>query len=96
MKFDEYYMKYLLLHLNKTNRRLHFVGLLTTFLYIWVCVSHSLWWWLLAAPFIVYPFAWVGHIVFEKNQPAAWSSPLMAKLSDLRMFFEILIGKIKW
>ena len=96
MKFSEYYKNYLTLHQSRANRRLHFIGLLMTFLYVWMCISYSQWWWLLGAPFIVYPFAWAGHLFFEKNQPAAWSSPLMAKLSDLRMFFEILTGKIKW
>ena len=96
MKFDEYYLRYLLLHMNKTNRRLHFVGLLTTFLYIWACVAHSLWWWLLAAPFIVYPFAWVGHLFFEKNTPAAFSRPLWAKACDWVMLKDILTGKLEF
>ena len=96
MKFNEYYEKYLTLHQNKICRRLHFMGLSTTFVYISTCLYYSCYWGLLAAPFIVYPFAWAGHLFFEKNRPAAWSSPLMAKLSDLRMFGEMLIGKIKW
>jgi len=50
---------------------------------------------ILLAPFVVYPFAWSGHYFFEKNEPAAFKNPWMAKLADWRMFCEIIIGKIK-
>jgi hypothetical protein len=50
---------------------------------------------ILLAPFIVYPFAWSGHYFFEKNEPAAFKNPWMAKLADWRMFCEIIIGKVK-
>ena len=46
-------------------------------------------------PFVVYPFAWTGHIVFEKNEPAAWSNPLWAKACDWIMLKDVLTGKLK-
>jgi hypothetical protein len=49
---------------------------------------------LLAAPFVVYPFAWAGHFIFEKNKPAAFSDPIKAKICDWIMFKDILTGKI--
>jgi len=51
---------------------------------------------LLVTPFIVYPFAWIGHIFFEKNKPAAWTHPLWAKACDWLMIRDILLRKIKW
>jgi len=51
---------------------------------------------LFLAPFIVYPFAWTGHFVFEKNKPAAFKNPLWAKACDWAMFKDMLMGRIKW
>jgi|TARA_R110000824_G_scaffold177610_11_gene357112 hypothetical protein len=50
----------------------------------------------LLAPFVVYPFAWIGHSYFEKNKPAAWNNPLWAKASDWFMLRDIICGKIPW
>jgi hypothetical protein len=95
MTFGEYYEHYLTLHQNKWTRRLHVLGQLATIAYVGYVVSQGLWPFLLAAPFVVYPFAWTGHFVFEKNKPAAFSRPLWAKACDWVMLKDILTGKIK-
>ena len=64
-------------------------------MYVASVVSHGVWPLLIAAPFVVYPFAWSGHYFFEKNEPAAFSSPIKAKISDWLMFRDILLGRIK-
>ena len=95
MKFHEYYKQYLTLHQNIWNRRLHAIGQLLTILFVSLVVYNSLWLALLLSPFIVYPFAWVGHFVFEKNKPAAFSNPLWAKACDWVMLKDMIIGRIK-
>jgi len=50
---------------------------------------------LIFAPFIIYPFAWSGHYIFEKNSPAAFRDPAKAKIADWLMFKDILFGRIK-
>ena len=52
-------------------------------------------WLLILSPFIIYPFAWTGHAVFEKNKPAAWTNPLWAKACDWVMMRDLLTGKIR-
>ena len=92
---NEYYQRYLTLHTNKKCRLLHFIGQLVTIaIAIWI---FSNWYWYLIPmiPFIVYPFAWTGHYVFEKNKPAAFHDPVKAKIADWMMFRDILIGKVK-
>ena len=92
---DEYYKYYLTLHKNKTCRLLHFLGQIATITYtVWVLLN---WYWYLIPfiPFIVYPFAWSGHYLFEKNEPAAFKDPIKAKISDWMMFKDILLGKVK-
>ncbi len=92
---QEYYKYYLSLHKNKKCRLLHFLGQLITISFtIWVLYN---WYWYLIPiiPFVVYPFAWTGHYMFEKNEPAAFKDPVKAKISDWMMFRDILLGKIK-
>ena len=91
----EYYKQYLKLHKNKTCRLLHFVGQLATIAFtIWVLYE---WHWYLipVIPFVVYPFAWSGHYLFERNEPAAFHDPVKAKIADWMMFRDILLGRIK-
>jgi len=101
MTFKEYYKYYLTLHQNKWNRRLHVLGQLTTiatFIFItYLIIKVSIFFLPLYSivPFIVYPFAWSGHLLLEKNQPAAFKNPWWAKRADWVMLKDILIGKIK-
>lgn len=95
MKFHEYYEYYLTLHKNKWCRRLHVLGQLATIAFIIEVVYLGVWPLLLLAPFIIYPFAWTGHFVFEKNKPAAFSNPLWAKACDWIMLKDWFLGRIE-
>ncbi len=94
MTFSQYYKHYLTLHQNKWCRRMHVLGQLATLSFIVVCMKLSLWPLLVLSPFVVYPFAWTGHYVFEKNEPAAFKRPLWAKACDWVMLKDIITGKI--
>jgi hypothetical protein len=96
MLFKEYYKYYLTLHQNCWNRRLHVVGNIVTAATFCGAVLLPSLILLILTPFVVYPFAWTGHALFEKNKPAAWSRPLWAKACDWVMLKDILTGKIKW
>jgi hypothetical protein len=92
---QEYYEYYLSLHDNKICRLLHFLGQIATITFtIWVLYNWY-WYFIPLIPFVIYPFAWSGHYLFEKNKPAAFSDPIKAKISDWMMFRDILLGKIK-
>ena len=93
--FAEYYEYYLTLHQNNVNRWLHVAGQCVTLSLLVYALATQTWLLLLLVPFVVYPFAWVGHLVFEKNQPAAWTRPIWAKACDWVMLKDILTGKIK-
>ena len=95
MDLKEYYEYYLTLHQNKRCRALHFLGQCVTISFVTTVIYYKFWILLLAAPFVIYPFAWAGHLVFEKNEPAAFSAPIKAKICDWIMFKDILLGKIK-
>jgi hypothetical protein len=92
--FREFYPYYLKEHSNRTCRKLHFIGtcgvisLLLLFFFTGNLMTLAL------IPIVGYGFAWVGHLTFEKNQPATFKHPFYSLLGDFRMFWDILTGKI--
>jgi len=95
MSFREYYAHYLTLHQNVWNRRLHVLGQLATIVFIGYVLVKGAWLLLLAAPLVIYPFAWSGHFIFEKNTPAAFSRPLWAKACDWIMLKDTIAGNLE-
>ena len=55
----------------------------------------QVWSLLILVPFVIYPFAWIGHFVFEKNKPAAFSNPLWAKACDWIMLKDWILGRLE-
>jgi len=93
-RFEDFYPFYLSEHRDKTCRRLHFVGSWLVLVCLALAVAMSPWF-LLAAPFCGYGFAWVGHFAFEKNRPATFRYPLYSLMGDWVMFKDILVGKLE-
>lgn len=91
--FREFYPFYLSEHSNLVCRRLHFIGSWGVLALAATAVLSLNPWWLLAALFCGYGFAWVGHFFFEKNRPATFKYPLWSLMGDFRLFFETVTGK---
>jgi hypothetical protein len=92
---EEYYQFYLSKHQSVPNRYMHLLGNVMTIFYILAVVTSWSLWLLLLSPFIVYPFAFFGHWYYKDNKPALLSgNPLKAKLADIRMCWETLVGKL--
>tara|TARA_Y100001973_G_scaffold53896_1_gene79733 strand:- start:426 stop:722 length:297 start_codon:yes stop_codon:yes gene_type:complete len=93
---NKYYEQYLKDHSKPKVKLMHFIGQLVTILYlIWV-IYFEHWLLLLLAPFVVYPFAVGGHLLFgaKGNKPSFCKmSFLQAKRCDIKMFIDILRGK---
>jgi len=92
--FAAFYPFYLSEHSDRTCRRLHFAGSTLALLCVLALIVTRNPWWLLAALLCGYGFAWVGHFVFEKNQPASFRQPLYSFMGDWKMFWQILTRKI--
>ncbi len=92
--YSEFYRFYLTEHQNKTCRSLHFIGTSLVFVLIFLALylSLSVLWYFV--PLMGYGFAWVGHYYFEKNKPATFTYPFWSLISDFRMFFDIVLGRI--
>lgn len=91
---DEFWPFYLSQHLNRTTRRLHFVGttlgLLLLALALVLCQPRLL----AAALAAAYGCAWIGHFFFEKNAPATFKHPLLSLRADFRMYAHMWRGDL--
>ncbi len=93
--FSDFYPYYLREHSNLTCRKLHFIGTsgLIALLLLFFFTGNPLL--LLILPLIGYGFAWAGHFIFEKNRPATFKYPFYSLMGDFRMFWDILVGKVR-
>ncbi len=94
--FAQFYPFYLSEHGNRTCRRLHFVGSTLALICLATALVRGAPVFLLYGLLCGYGFAWVGHIVFEKNRPATFKRPLYSFMGDCRMYRDIWIGRIKF
>jgi len=82
-------------HAKPQTRRWHFFGTcLSTLLIVVAGVTLNAWW-LLAALIAGYGPAWIGHFFVEKNQPATFKYPLWSLVSDYRMTWAWLTGRLE-
>ena len=94
--FADFYPFYLSEHSNQISRRLHFTGtsIAAVLLAAALLTQH---WWLAAAALVQgYAFAWVGHFFFEHNKPATFKHPWFSLMGDWRLWWEILLGRIRF
>jgi len=90
--FSEFYPFYLTEHSSRTSRRLHVIG---TGLAMALVVLGLAWNWRLLwmAPIAGYGLAWIGHFIFERNQPATFRYPLWSLMGDFKLFFEVVLSR---
>jgi hypothetical protein len=92
--FREFYPVYLAEHANRTSRRLHFLGTCLVIVLALFALATGAWGYLVLVPVVGYGFAWIGHLVFEKNRPATFKHPLYSLMGDFAMAWDIARGKI--
>ncbi len=92
--FDDFYPFYLRQHRNLMTRRLHFIGTSFVITLLLAVFFTGKWGLFLFIPVFGYGFAWIGHMVYEKNHPATFKHPVFSLLGDFRMFWEILTGRL--
>ncbi len=91
--FAEFYPVYLTEHTNRICRELHFVGSTLAL----VCMATALLtgngWWVLGGLLCAYGFATIGHVWFEKNQPASSRQTVYAFMGNWVMYWQMLTGQ---
>jgi hypothetical protein len=94
--FGDFYRFYLTEHTDRTSRRLHFVGTSLALALLIAAVLSLTWWLAVSALISGYLFAWIGHFFFEHNRPATFKYPWLSLRGDLRLWWEILRGRVRF
>lgn len=92
--YKEFWDFYVREHSKPLTRTLHFVGTsLGLILLVWLLLRGQ--WYFFPLCFAVgYAFAWFSHFVIEKNRPATFKYPLWSFISDYKMMWYMLTGRM--
>nr|WP_315384714.1 DUF962 domain-containing protein [uncultured Sphingomonas sp.] len=92
-RYRDFWPHYLREHAKPATRRLHYIGTALTFAALAAGLALNAWW-LIAIPLAGYGFAWGAHFGVERNRPATFTYPLWSLVSDYRMFFLWIGGRL--
>lgn len=81
-------------HSKPLTRRLHFTGTSLGFLLLIWLIGHGLWYYFPFCLVIGYAFAWFSHFFVEHNKPATFKYPLWSFISDYKMVWLMMMGKM--
>lgn len=92
--YAEFWDFYVQEHSQPLTRLLHFIGTaLGLVILVWVLRTGN-WGYFPLCLVVGYGFAWFSHFVIEKNKPATFQYPLWSFISDYKMMFYMLTGKM--
>jgi hypothetical protein len=92
--FSAFWPEYLRAHLDTRTRALHYVGTSLSIVLLLAFLVTKDWRWLIGAPVAGYAFAWLAHLIFEKNRPATFDHPILSFMGDFYMLYLWLTNRL--
>jgi len=93
-KYSEFWEFYVQEHSKPLTRLLHLIGTtLGLLLLVWV-IWIGRWYFFPVFLVVGYAFAWFAHFVIEKNRPATFKYPFWSFISDFKMIWYMIIGRM--
>lgn len=92
--YAEFWDFYVAEHSKPLTRVLHFIGTsLGLILLVWFVIRGT-WYYFPLCFACGYAFAWFAHFVVEKNRPATFKYPFWSFISDYKMLWYMLTGRM--
>jgi hypothetical protein len=92
--YTEFWDFYVSEHSRPMTRMLHFAGTVLGMSFLIYYVAQGYWYYFPAFFVIGYAFAWFAHFVVEKNRPASFRYPLWSFISDFKMMWYMVTGRM--
>jgi hypothetical protein len=92
--FDAFYALFLQAHRNVWNRRVHLLGWGLAAALALAALASGAWWLALLAPGPGLAAIWLGHWVIEPASEVEFKHPWLTARANLRMFGEMLSGRL--
>lgn len=93
-RYDVFWLHYLREHASPRTRQIHFAGTFLALGCLAAAAVFALPWLGLFALLAGYGPAWYAHFCVQKNQPATFTYPVWSLISDFRMAFAWVTGRL--
>lgn len=92
--YEEFWDFYVREHSKPMTRVLHFIGTSLGLGLLGWLVWNRMWVYIPVCFVVGYAFAWFAHFVVEKNKPATFQYPFWSFISDYKMMWYMLTGRM--
>lgn len=92
--YAEFWDFYVAEHSLPMTRLLHFIGTSLGIVLLVFFITRGQWYFFPAFFVVGYAFAWFAHFVVEKNKPASFRFPLWSFISDFKMMWYMVTGRM--
>ena len=92
--YAEFWPFYMQEHSKPATQALHVAGTIMGIVLAIFLIADGHAWYALLCPIVGYGFAWYSHFFIQKNRPATFQYPLWSFISDFKMAYLFLIGKL--
>jgi hypothetical protein len=92
--YEEFWDFYVQEHSLPLTRLLHFIGTSLGIVLLIFFVARGQWYFFPSFFVVGYGFAWFAHFVIEKNKPASFKFPFWSFISDFKMMWYMISGRM--